>query len=229
MLHGRTANEDAWTTNGLFSKAMELIKAGEINPIIIVTPDVDDSAGFNWFSNDNVTHFPYQQGAVTKGQYETYIIQDLVNHIDATYSTDATREGRYIGGCSLGGLAALHTAFLHTDMFSKVGGHSPALILADTTNNTLVAFNKALYPSEELREIRDPIKIAQNVGLSSLSVYLDCGSEDDWGFYEGTEILNTVLQDKQVKSEYHLNEGAHVREYWNAHLEDYLLFYAGVN
>ena len=123
----------------------------------------------------------------------------------------------------MGGLAALHIAFLHTDMFCKVGGHSPALILEN--HKELFA---SLYPYEEKRMQRDPIKIAEYADLLSIDVYLDCGSEDEWGLYEGTQVLYELLKEKQVESQYHLNEGTHEREYWNAHLEDYLLFYAGI-
>ncbi len=227
MLHGRTGDEDAWTTNDLFKKARELVLSGTMTPMIIVTPDVDNSAGFNWFAPSDTPVEPYDEKGVTRGQYEDYIVTDLVGHIDASYSTDARRESRYIGGCSLGGLAALHSAFLHTDLFSKVGGHSPALFLEDATDKTSVAFNGILYPDEELGSLRDPLRIAQVTDISNLSVYLDCGSEDDWGFFNGTAALYSLLQDRQVESQYYLNEGTHSREYWNAHLEDYLKFYAG--
>jgi S-formylglutathione hydrolase FrmB len=33
---------------------------------------------------------------------------------------------------SMGGFAALHIAFTHPDMFTKVGGHAPALLFMDS-------------------------------------------------------------------------------------------------
>jgi hypothetical protein len=57
----------------------------------------------------------------------------------------------------------LRTAFLHKELFSKAGGHSPALFLNDwsTTDgeNGLKAF---LYPSDEERKMRDPLNLGSD-------------------------------------------------------------------
>lgn len=60
-----------------------------------------------------------------------------------------------------------------------------------------------------------------------MSIYLDCGAEDSYRFYEGTEQLYTLLKGKGVPVEYHLRAGQHDGDYWKSHLNEYLKFYAG--
>lgn len=115
-------------------------------------------------------------------------------YIDSNYSTEVSRENRFIGGLSMGGFIALHTAFLHLDIFSKAGGHSPAIILDNTPNTP----NSWLYPSQSKREERDPIYIAQNKDVKALKVYLDCGDKDSYKFYNGCDKLYKILQSKGV-------------------------------
>ncbi|MBC8234573.1 prolyl oligopeptidase family serine peptidase [bacterium] len=56
----------------------------------------------------------------TIGNYETYITQDLVNHIDANYRTIVNRESRGITGFSMGGYGAMHLALKFPQVFSAV-------------------------------------------------------------------------------------------------------------
>lgn len=194
-----------------------MIDKKEIEPLIIVAPQIDNSYGIN----SNNSQLPIS--AFNSGMYEDYLYKELVPYIDTTYSTISSREGRYIGGLSMGGWVALHMAFTHEDMFSKVGGHSPAIFL-DGYSDGVMSF---LYPTEELRNERDPLRVAQNKDLTSLKVYLDCGDQDSYRFFEGCDKLNKILQSKGVDSKYYLNKGKHDGAYWGANIEKYLMFYAG--
>ncbi len=51
---------------------------------------------------------------------ETVIVKDLVPHIDATYRTVATREGRLLDGFSMGGYGAARLGFKFPEMFRAV-------------------------------------------------------------------------------------------------------------
>ncbi len=222
LIHGYTGTEDTWFP-GLQAetKADELIEKKEIEPLIIVAPQIDNSYGIN------SKKVPVERGIPTSyfntGMYEDYLYKELIPYIDANYSTISSKEGRYIGGLSMGGWVALHMAFAHTDMFSKVGGHSPAIFL-DGYSGSAMAF---VYPTEEIRNDRDPLRVAENKDLTSLKVYLDCGDNDSYQFYDGCEQLNKILKSKGVDSQYHLNTGAHDGVYWGANVENYLKFYAG--
>jgi enterochelin esterase-like enzyme len=211
MLHGYTDNEDKWMPNlHLEKNANDLIQNGKILPLIIVMPQIDNSFGLN---TNTIKNLPPN---FSSGRYEDYLIDELIPYIDAKYSTIRDRDGRFIGGLSMGGWAALHLAFSHTELFSKVGGHSPALMN-----------DNWLYPNFDARAKLDPVVVASEKDLTSLRVYLDCGDRDSFKFYEGSAQLYTALQAAGVPSEYHLNSGEHNDTYWKSHADDYLLFYAG--
>jgi enterochelin esterase-like enzyme len=204
-------------------KASELIEAGKINPLIIVCPDMENSYGINSSPKYSVIGGSNRNNNLSQGMFEDYFIKELIPFIDANYSTDARMESRYAGGLSMGGFISLYFAFNHPDLFSKVGGHSPALFMDELPNR----LGPWLYPNEETRKERDPIEIAREKNLSALSVYLDCGDKDSYRFYEGCEKLYGILKENNVKAQYSLNPGEHTGEYWKSHSEEYLLFYAG--
>jgi S-formylglutathione hydrolase FrmB len=58
------------------------------------------------------------------GQYEDYIIGDLIPYIDRTYRTKPARDHRGVDGKSSGGFGALALAMRHPQQFSAVGSHS---------------------------------------------------------------------------------------------------------
>ena len=59
---------------------------------------------------------------------ESVIIKDLIPHVDQTYRTVATREGRVIEGYSMGGFGAAHLGFKYPDLFGTVVINAGALI-----------------------------------------------------------------------------------------------------
>jgi len=191
IIHGMGADPDSWMPDlGMNLTANILINEGKIEPLIIVAPQMDNSYGL--------------------GKYEEYLCVDLIQFIDSHYKTNPSREKRFIGGLSMGGFIALRSAFLHVDLFSKVGGHSAALFG---------------YPGITKDE-DNPIFIAKSKDLTSLKVYLDCGSSDP--LYKPTAELFNLLQSNGVESENHLYSGGHTGLYWMAHMSEYLEFYAGI-
>jgi len=211
LYHGYGGNEDSWIrVLGIGAVADEWIGQGKIEPLIIVTPQIDVSYGFN--------SEPF-------GNYSDYIAQDVIRYVDGNFSTAADRENRYIGGLSMGGWAALHNAFTYPELFSRAGGHSPAVWMDDWTDTG--GLKNWIYPTEKVRQQRDPYYLADTADLSGMSVYLDSGDQDYYKFYQGAEALDAKLRGRNVRSEYHLNPGGHDEAYWTAHLGDYLLFYSG--
>lgn len=210
LYHGYGGDENDWAEDmNLESTAGKLFLSGKVTPFIIVTPDLGNSYAIN---------------SEEYGDYEDYLIQDVIGYIDTNYSTIQGREARYIGGLSMGGHAALHLGFKYHDLFSKVGGFSPAVwLMYDPGNYTDII--QWMYPTEELRKDRDPLLLAESCDLTQTMVWLDCGTEDDYKFYEGTEKLYNILKTKGVQAEYHAFPGKHEGAYWSAHLEEYLTFF----
>lgn len=96
-----------------------LIESGQVQPMIIVMPDADNNLyGWSLFTN-----------SVLNGGFEDYIVNDLVNYMDANYRTIASAEGRALVGTSQGGYGAMKLGILHPDKFSVVASHTGLLYL----------------------------------------------------------------------------------------------------
>jgi S-formylglutathione hydrolase len=123
MLHGATSKPEEWldgkTYQGLDLKATldSLISAGTIPELIVVMPNSDNRFGADWYANSPAL-----------GNWEDFIAQDVIRHVDKTYRTEARRDRRALYGHSMGGFGALAISFRHTDLFGFVYVASPALV-----------------------------------------------------------------------------------------------------
>lgn len=218
FLHGRSGNENILFDIGLNLVADRFIESKEIDPMIIVCPNIDNSRGLNSSLDCKEVKGPFGR-IINIGMYEDYFIKEIVPEIDKRFKTIRNRDGRYIGGVSAGGYAALHNAFRYSDMFSKIGGHMPAIELR------LEEEDKAYFQSPESWRENDPIKIASEMKCTNFKVYLDAGNKDEGGFYDGCSILNKILKEKGVESQNHIFEGHHNIEYIKSNIEKYMKFY----
>ena len=204
---------------GAAQTAQRLIEAGAIEPIIIAAIDMDRSFGIN--SSDIVETVETETGKVfEKGRYEDYFIQEIVTFIDMSYKTDAQKDARYIGGYSMGGFAALHISLRHPDMFSKAGGHSPSIFVESFPDETVSDF---LYPTDEIRSVRDPIYIVREGGFVDVSFFLDVES----GSSAGVKYLYDTMIDAGIDARYNVMGISHSRMTCSENMEQYLMFYAG--
>ncbi|WP_039656957.1 alpha/beta hydrolase [Clostridium tyrobutyricum] len=221
FLHGRSGNENLIFQLDINGKADKMIEDGEIKPLIIVCPRIENSRGLNSSLIYKGVSDPGDSSRIINlGMYEDYFIKEIVPLTDQTFNTIKDIQGRYIGGVSAGGYIALHNTFRHQNMFSKVGGHMPALELK------LEDEDRPYYKDMELWKKYDPIYIARNDNISSdIDVYLDAGDRDEGRFYEGCSILHKILQEKGVNSQNHIFTGNHSAEYIQFNIEKYLKFY----
>lgn len=220
FFHGRSGNEKIITQLNMQDIADKMIQSNQIKPMIIVCPRIENSRGVN--SSLICTELSDGQNKdiiLNIGMYEDYFINEIVPLIDTNYNTIKGRNGRYIGGASAGGYTALHNAFRHQNMFSKVGGHMPAIELE------LEEDAKPYFKDVEAWKKYDPISIAMNNDISNIDVYLDAGDNDEGEFYNGCSILHKTLIEKKVNSQNHVFPGHHNIEYIKSNLEKYLGFY----
>ncbi|RUT36528.1 esterase [Paenibacillus zeisoli] len=220
MLYGYGGNESSWFSYlGLNNAADQLIQAGTIKPVIIVSPAYGNSFGVNTKPGQGVN-----PGGVDEGMYEDYLTKDLIKYVDRHYSTIPSKKGRYIGGASMGGYAALYLAFNHPELYSKVGGHSAALWDYSPADQ-FTDQRDWLYPNEKLRQQRDPLLLAASKKLAGLKVYLDAGESDQLS--EEDQALYRILKTRGVPAEWHTSPGGHELDYWKSQLDNYLKFYVG--
>lgn len=219
FLHGRTGNEQLLSQLGMDAAADALIKAGEINPLRIVCPNLDNSRGIN--SAEQYREVRGKYGIVHKGRYEDYLLDELIPFVESTFPAIMDRSARYIGGISSGGYTALSIGLRHPERFSKVGGHMPAVDLSYAEEDECYFENEAMWLQY------DPIAIAAHSAFKNLHVFLDDGKDDEGQFYRACEKLFWILQRNGADVQYHLFEGHHNEEYVLSNLDSYLRFYNG--
>ena len=112
FLHGRSGDESFIEQLGLAQLTDSLIAASKIEPMIIVCPRMDNSRGLN--SAKIARQEKIGNNVIDVGRYEDYFIQEIIPYIDGNFNTIASRKGRYVGGCSAGGFAAIHYGNEHS-------------------------------------------------------------------------------------------------------------------
>ena len=217
FLHGRTGNEQLLQKLGVDKIADALINTGKIKPLIIVCPHLDNSRGIN--SSEVYQELKGKYGIVHRGPYENYLIEEIIPFIDSKWHTIRNRTARYIGGISSGGYCVLSLGFRHQDLFSKIGGHMPAIDLSYADEEECYFDNEAMWLKY------DPISIAKRTTFRELCVFLDAGRNDEGKFYRACKKLFLILQQKGVNVQNHLFKGYHDMEYVTFHVKRYLSFY----
>jgi len=90
------------------------------------------------------------------------------------------------------------------DTFGAVGAHSMGLMQGDAWQ---------IQKHLETRSLEEYPRI-----------YLDRG-EDDF-LYEGIDYFEEILRENHIPHEFHINPGKHDQAYWQAHVGEYLRWYA---
>ena len=94
----------------------KLVLAGTIQEMIIVVVPGDNRLGGAFYVNSPVT-----------GNWEDFVVQEVVGYVDSHYRTIARVESRGLSGHSMGGFGSLNIAMLHPDLFRAVYSLSPGL------------------------------------------------------------------------------------------------------
>ena len=133
------------------------------------------------------------------------LINALIPYIDENYRTIREREQRAIGGMSRGAGWALRLGLSRWNLFSVIGLHSLAIFQEDGSHieKWLKDIPAASYPI----------------------LFMDIGDNDpELAKAQETESL---FNEYGVAHEWHLYGGAHTEEYWQAHVQEYIEWYAG--
>ncbi|MDP3069993.1 MAG: alpha/beta hydrolase-fold protein [Opitutaceae bacterium] len=105
----------------------------------------------------------YVDSADGRMPVETVTIKELIPHVDSSYRTIATREGRMIEGFSMGGSGAAKWGLKHTDLFGSISIIDGALHSSDdTTSGKMAESFKTIYGGDKERfAASDPWKLAE--------------------------------------------------------------------
>jgi S-formylglutathione hydrolase FrmB len=140
LLHGYGMNQNLFKALFSLGEIMdELINTGQIEPMIVVTPDASNKLGGSFYTNS-----PEFGGQSFAGNFRDYITDEVVPLVDSIFHTVPDREHRGIGGHSMGGYGAVKIGMLRNDLFGSISSMSGPLAFMgaypDTTNPYALGF-----------------------------------------------------------------------------------------
>jgi endo-1,4-beta-xylanase len=104
----------------------------------------------------------YVDSADGKIPVETVTIKELIPHVDATYRTIASREGRMVEGFSMGGGGAAKWGFKYPDLFGSISIIDGALFSPDDASGKSAETLTTVYGGDRERfEASNPWKLAE--------------------------------------------------------------------
>lgn len=225
FLHGLGDNEKTLFNSGAWTMLDDLRQQHKLGDFLIVAPEGRKSFYIN--SAD---------GSV---RYSDFFLQEFIPLIEKKYRIGKGRSNRAITGISMGGYGALRFAFSHPEMFSAVSAQSAALITESPRELDLAARSGAPLGKVLTDVFGDPINVSHwnandpfllarknAAALKKLTIYFNCGQDDNYGFEKGAAALHDELQKLGVKHEYHLYPGDHSFTYFLAHFTEVMEFHS---
>jgi endo-1,4-beta-xylanase len=193
-LHGLGGNE----TTGMFPTSIidRAIKDKSIPPFIVV------------FANGGA-RTRYHDSTDGKIMADTLVARELIGHIDQTYRTVASRDGRAISGMSMGANGSLKFAFKYPELFSSVVAFAPALVDGQwmEANDreflaTMFGGDKDKYQDQIAAEVikRNAQKVRGNVAILIL-----IGKDDR--LLPLNQAMHKLLEELKVPHEYEEHQG----------------------
>lgn len=141
---------------------------------------------------------------MSEARFGEAVRQELLPAVQARYPLCAQPECRAVGGLSRGALWALRLALEGEPAFGAVGGHSlPNSPFSPSKLRALLAARSPQLPPR---------------------IWLDSGDLDR--YLRGAKQFHELLTQLNVAHTWTVNEGAHEEAYWQAHLGEYLQWYA---
>jgi len=152
LLHGYLGDNRLWFGKGYADVNLKpvmdyLINNKTIHPMILVSPDSENRFGGSWYIN-----------SASSGNWEDFIVQDVVQFIDNHYRTIPNSESRGIAGHSMGGYGTILIAMKNSDIFSSAYALSSYGLVFEPPSSS--------YLSGLYQEISDAGDITDFDGLS---------------------------------------------------------------
>ncbi len=224
LLHGRGDDMDDWLN--IRPTLDQLIAEGSIPPLIAILPDMPSSERAGYYVDSQYTGADYPAEAV-----ETAFFSELIPHVDTAYRTVARREGRLVGGYSMGGYGAIRYGLAHPDAFAGALALSPAVYTpqppADSSTREFGAFgqdtrlfDEAIYASLNYLALIGSFAASR----LSLAMFIAVGDDeyhnpepDDWLHdldVEAHLLYSRVVRVPTISAEFRVYDGGHDWDVW---------------
>jgi len=218
LLHGHGGGLYDWVAKGhIQSIADALIASEDTPPAIIIMPD----AGMSWFVD-------------RQEKMESAVIQDLIPDVEQHFRALGSRDGRLIGGLSMGGYGALRFSLKYPEMFAAAALLSPAIYDPEPPEGSGArragVFGSPAFDAEVWKSLNYPaLWDAYLAKKTPVPMYVNSG-DDDEHFIEAEAVkLYSLLRRNNQPGELRIVDGAHTWAVWQSTIGDamrYIFRYA---
>jgi len=144
VLHGLGKRIDGHMQNvPMFVEMFDAMRQKKLKEMILVSVDGSTIFGGSYYAN-----------SPTIGNFEEYVVQEIVSRVDSLYRTQPSRESRAVASFSMGGYGAIKLGMKHSDIFSQVGSLSGSPLS--------IRYRKTIYRSALLNH-RKPTSVKELV------------------------------------------------------------------
>ena len=219
LLHGYSSSESEWLYH---SPVVDL--ASKYNLTILLP------AGENSF---------YLDGSATGRSYATYIGEELPAYIYKTFGVGGKREDVLIGGLSMGGFGALHTALQFNQNIFGAVCLSSALIQHQVVSftpdmeNPVANYDYYALMFGNLDKVEESANCPEYLFLQKKQtgeqlpkIYMACGTEDF--LYQENIRTSSFLKENGAEILFEEGPGMHNFDFWNRYLEPGIRYLLGL-
>jgi len=204
LLHGLSDDHTIWLRR---TRIEHYIRD---KPMIVVMPQ-----GFRGFYTNN------SDGP----RYADYLVDDVIAQTQRLFPASTKREGRHIGGLSMGGYGALRLALGFPGMFESAHSHSGALLHP----NRGVPRDSGLFGTHEYPQIfgktsaigtsHDLLHLAATYPKEKAQprISIDCGTQDF--LLDDNRKATSLFKKFKLKHTYREFPGSHNWDYWDLQIQ----------
>lgn len=217
LLHGNAGTRNDWAVKGNMQRTVDaLIEKGDIPPAVIVMPD----AGTTWFVD-------------LKEKMETAFMNELLPHVEKSYRVLTTRDGRLIGGLSMGGYGALRFALKYPEKFQAAALLSPAIYNPEPPIDSSARFVKVFAQQGSDGAYSVDVWKANNYPAlwdaylqkkMPVAMYINSGDDDEFMIESEATQLYTLLRKNKQSAELRIVNGKHEWAVWEESLGEALKY-----
>jgi enterochelin esterase-like enzyme len=190
------------------SLADNLIEKGDMPPAVIVMPD----AGVSWYVD-------------RKEKMETAVIRDLFPEVERNLRVLRSREGRLIGGLSMGGYGSLRFVLKYPEMFAAAALLSPAIYdplpPPNSSARSVGTFGAPDFDEQVWKSLNYPALWQGYLAKRQpVPMYINSGDDDEFMIEAEATKLYSLLRANRQPAELRIVDGGHTWAVWGSTLGD---------
>ena len=220
LLHGLSDTYSAWAEKGgLQVVADELIRSGEVVPMVIIMPNAGGPDIHNTWNG----YFNMEGWA-----YEDFFFKEFLPAMEEQYRCGGSKERRAVMGLSMGGGGSVVYSQRHPELFSSCYAMSPWLDNRTNEVNDGTDTRDKFYAVSEAVKAHSAIAFLDKADedtlerLRTVAWFVDCGDDDF--ILQLSLDFHMKMRKVGVHNELRVRDGVHNWEYWHLSLRTALPF-----